>query len=73
MGKCNNINVHIKAALRLNCVTYTEVAKDIGINARVFANKMNRRKQPNGNTARFTDFEKRYLSERFDVDVKVIE
>lgn len=49
-----------------------EVAAEMGINTRVFNNKL-RLRTVNGYVARFTDEQKKWLAERFGIDASEIE
>lgn len=53
-------------------VTYEEVATDMGINAQVFKNKINRKKV-NGYTAYFKPTEKSWLADKFCIGESEIE
>lgn len=53
-------------------VKQKEVAAEMGINARVFNNKL-RLRTVNGYQARFTDEQKEWLAERFGIDASEIE
>jgi hypothetical protein len=53
-------------------VTYEQVSAEMGINAQVFKNKINRKKV-NGYTAYFKPTEKEWLSEKFGIAENKIE
>lgn len=53
-------------------ITHKKLAQEMGINERVFNNKLARRKV-NGYEARFTDTQKEWLANRFGIDVTEIE
>lgn len=53
-------------------ITHKELAAELGINARVFGNKLARR-NVNGYTCRFTEAQKEQLAARFGIAIEEIE
>lgn len=66
------VNTLLRSRIVLRGTTQKEVADEMGINHRVFGNKINRR-IVNGYEARFTDEQKAWLAEKFQLDVNEIE
>lgn len=68
----NSTNQALKIKMFEAGVTYEQVASEMGINAQVFKNKINR-KRINGYTAYFKPTEKKWLADKFGVDENEIE
>jgi DNA invertase Pin-like site-specific DNA recombinase len=68
----NKTNQALKIKMLSAGVTYEGVATDMGINAQVFKNKINRKKV-NGYTAYFKPVEKSWLADKFCIDESEIE
>ena len=68
----NERNTKLRSRFVLYGVTQKQVAAEMGINARVFNNKLGLR-TVNGYVIRFTQAQKEWLAERFDMEVKDIE
>lgn len=66
------INKKLKLAMYEKEVTHKDVSASMGINTKVFTNKINKR-VVNGYEARFTDAEKVWLADAFGVAVSDIE
>ena len=58
--------------MTLHGITIKELAAEMGINRRVFSNKLGKR-TVNGYVIRFTDEQKRWLAEKFDMSITEIE
>ena len=67
------MNSKLKARIVEKGLTQTQLAKELGMNTRTFYLKINHRKLPSGNTARFKESEKVWLSQRLNMDVRAIE
>lgn len=68
----NETNKDLKLKMFDAGVTYEQVASEMGINAQVFKNKINRKKI-NGYTAYFKPTEKKWLAEKFCIAENEIE
>lgn len=69
MNKTNN---KLRSQFVLFDVQQKEVAAEMGINPRVFNNKL-RHRTVNGYKVRFTEDQKQWLAERFNMNVNEIE
>ena len=67
-----NANSKLRSLIVLHGTTQKRVAAEMGINTRVFNNKLNMR-TVNGYVIRFTPAQKEWLSERFNIPVADIE
>lgn len=65
-------NRKLRSKFVLEGIAQNEVAAEMGINVRVFNNKLGRR-MVNGYEIRFTEGQKEWLSKRFDIPVEDIE
>lgn len=65
-------NIKLRSQFVLFGVTQKQVAAEMGVNNRVFNNKLGRR-MVNGYIIKFTDEQKAWLSDRFDIPVMDIE
>lgn len=80
--KCSDMNTRtggeiinnrvLRSKMVLMGITHKELAEEMGINRRVFSNKLARR-VVNGYTIQFTDAQKEWLANRFGLDVTEIE
>lgn len=68
----NTTNKVLRSRFIFYGLTQKMIAAEMGINARVFANKMYRRKV-NGYEARFTEAQKEWLAARFGIEITDIE
>ena len=62
----------LRSQMALNGITIKELAAEMGINRRVFSNKLGRRKV-NGYEIHFTEGQKEWLASKFGIDTTDIE
>lgn len=62
----------LRSKIALQGITIKELAAEMGINRRVFSNKLGRR-SVNGYEAQFTDAQKEWLADKFGIDTTDIE
>ena len=68
----NEVNKKLCSQFVLHGETQKHVAAEMGINARVFNNKL-RRRTVNGYVVQFTQAQKEWLAERFGIKAEEIE
>jgi predicted DNA-binding protein (UPF0251 family) len=62
----------LRSKIALEGITIKELAAEMGINRRVFSNKLGRRKV-NGYVIQFTEAQKEWLAAKFGIDTTDIE
>lgn len=62
----------LRSQMALQGITIKELSKEMGINRRVFSNKLGRR-TVNGYVIQFTESQKEWLAAKFGIDITDIE
>ena len=62
----------LRSQMALQGITIKELSKEMGINRRVFSNKLGRR-VVNGYVIQFTEAQKEWLADKFGIEITDIE
>lgn len=66
------VNMILRSQMALWGITIKELSKEMGINRRVFSNKLGRR-VVNGYVIQFTEAQKEWLADKFGIEITDIE
>lgn len=66
------VNMILRSQMALQGITIKELSKEMGINRRVFSNKLGRR-VVNGYVIQFTEAQKEWLADKFGIEITDIE